>query len=67
MENDKPFMNIPLAIYWSLIVANLLFAILYPENWIVGLLGALFFLVCWIKSGRKKLTTPKLLDSSGKE
>lgn len=67
MESEKPFMNIPLAINVSVIVANVLFALLYPEWWFVGVLGAVFFIVRLIKSGRKKHPIPKLADSSVKE
>lgn len=67
MENHKPFINIPLTMTVSLIVANVLFMVLYPENWPVGLLGAVFFILCLVKAARKKLPAPTFVDSSGKQ
>jgi hypothetical protein len=64
---DKPFINIPLGMYLSLIVGNLVFAGLHPDWWFVGVLGAVFFSVCWYRSTHKKLPVTTVADNPGKE
>ena len=61
--------NLQLTIYISIVVANFLFALLYPEHIVIGTIGAVFFFVLlmrfWLKSTTKYL--PKESELSQKK
>jgi hypothetical protein len=58
--------NLQLTIYISMVVANVLFVLLYPEHIVIGVIGAIFFLVLlarfWHNSTAK--TSSKKSDTS---
>lgn len=60
--------TIKLTIYVGLVIGNVLFAVLYPEAKIIGILGALFFVIAFVITNR---STPrhghrKIADTSKK-
>jgi hypothetical protein len=61
--------NLQLTIYISVVVANFLFVLLYPEHIVIGATGAIFFSVLlvkfWLKGTKKYL--PKESEVSQKK
>lgn len=58
--------NLQLTIYISMVVANVLFVLLYPEHIVIGVIGAIFFLMLLMRFWRKSTakTSSKKSDTS---